>query len=84
MIPLVTSGYWLEILAIKDDPRSLRINGHHYWATDKPSGSFFPFNGKVFSMRRISDGAPLQTMMWDNAPIPDFLKEVLPDNYVFA
>ena len=83
-----TCSYWIPRIIEKDDPCSIRIDGHQYWMHIIPpnyrGGGFLPFGGRKFSVRRKGETEVHQIMMWDNADIPEQFRDDLPDNWEWA
>lgn len=78
--------FWLSKLGIKNNPRTARINGTHYYIEDdKPrNSSFCGFGGAEFNIR-FNDGRLVTTHnLWCQGDIPYHFKERLPDNAIFV
>ncbi len=80
-----TCNYWHEKIAIKDSPKSIRINGQQYIVeNDDPSpGWGSGFGGRIFNIK-MKDGRIIRTRnLWSNSFIPERFRHLLPDNAEF-
>jgi len=78
--------FWVSKLVIKDNPRTVRVDGTHYYIDDdKPRGSsFLGFGGAEFNIK-FNDGRLVTSHnLWCQGDIPEHFKERLPDNAVFV
>lgn len=79
-------NFWENKISIKDDPRTVRINGVHYHIDDDKSHntSFLGFGGDEFNIR-FNDGRFVTTHnLWCQGDISKHFKDKLPDNAVFV
>ena len=80
-----TCDHWTDLLAMKDDPRSVRVKGVHYRiAPPARPGAFEGFGGARFDIQ-FNDGRKATTNnLWCQGHIAENFKERLPDNACFA
>ena len=81
-----TCYFWKCKLSVKDNPRTARINGTHYFIeNDNYNGyAFRGFGGREFNIR-FNDGRLVTTHnLWCQGDIPDHFKERLPNNATFV
>lgn len=74
--------FWNDLIPKKEDPKSVRIDGEHYWLgnnTDRWRG----FGGREFKIK-FHDGRIVETTnLWHNGTIPESFRDKLPDNAEF-
>lgn len=78
--------FWHCMIAIKDEPNTVRVKGKHYqYLPDNPPGAFMTgFGGSRFDVK-FHDGREVTTRnMWFQGEIPERFREALPDNACFA
>lgn len=76
--------YWNGKVEIKDDPRSVRVNGEQYYISDENSKSTFRgFGGAKFKIKFFDGREIVSTNLWYNGVIPEEFKNKLPDNAEF-
>jgi hypothetical protein len=80
-----TCNFWSEKIDIKDNPRTVRVNGTHYWIEDdKPNAAFQGFGGSKFDIQ-FNDGRKVVTHnLWCQGDIPLRFRDLLPDNAIFT
>lgn len=76
-----TCNFWAEKIEAVNDPRSVRIDGGHYWIGDEdPTNRFRGFGGRRFNIK-FHDGREVQTTnLWHQGQIPEHFRDILPDN----
>ena len=76
--------FWNDMLLIKDDPNTVRIDGTHYIiGYEKQDGGFRGFCGRKFKIE-FFDGRIIDTTnLWYQGEIKEGYKELLPDNAKF-
>ncbi len=75
--------FWLEKVAIKDDPRVVRADGTHYWIGNEKSegpSRWRGFGGDKFIIDFFDGRHVESTNLWHNGEIPEHFKAQLPDN----
>ena len=80
-----TCDFWQSKEDIKDNPRTVRVKGTHYYIEDdKPHNtSFLGFGGAEFNIK-FNDGRLVITHnLWCQGDIPERFRGKLPDNAVF-
>lgn len=77
--------FWRRKLACKDDPKTARIDGSHYFlGKEKEPGRWNGFGGR-WSTIRFNDGRIVKTCdLWTQGVIPEKWREQLPDNAKFT
>ncbi|NIN67223.1 MAG: hypothetical protein GTO63_21490 [Anaerolineae bacterium] len=76
-----TCTFWLEKVEVKDDKRSVRVNGTHYFIGPENAGEVGRgFGGSKFRIA-FHDGRRVEsTNLWCQGNIPELWREQLPDN----
>lgn len=75
--------FWLELVAVKDEPCMVRRDGMHYCINDEKSIGMRGFGGTRFKIQ-FHDGRYVEsTNLWCQGHIPEHFRDLLPDNAVF-
>lgn len=76
--------FWNDKVKIKDNPRTVRIDGKHYHISNENSENPFRGFGGHKNVIRFFDGREVvSTNLWHNGTIPESHRELLPDNAEF-
>lgn len=78
-----STDFWNEKLEIKDDPRTVRVNGTHYWIGDETKEGFRGFDGATFVILFNNGRFVKTTNLWCQGDIPLHFRAILEDNAVF-
>jgi hypothetical protein len=80
-------NYWLKLVDVKDDPRTVRIDGGHYIILpdgDGPVGGLFQgFGGRRFTIEFFDGRQAVTNNLWNQGDIPEHFRVRLPDNARF-
>lgn len=80
-----TCLFWTEKLALKDDPRVVRVDGTQYVIGDENAPRAFRGHGGARFDIRFHDGRHVvSTNLWCNGDIPEHFRAELPNNADFA
>jgi hypothetical protein len=88
--PAYITAFWDQKVAVRDDPASVRIRGHHYHIGPETGGVWrkYPgrrgFNGRKFTIRFFDGRIVTTTNLWGQGRIPESHRERLPDNAEFV
>ena len=78
--------FWDSKLDIKDDARTARVDGRHYWIGREDAPAYEGcrgFGGSLFIIK-FHDGRRVEsTNLWTQGVIPPSYRDRLPDNAVF-
>ena len=80
--------FWWNLILLKDDPNSIRIEGHHFFISEEklPNDQLHwaGFSGREFEIK-FNDGRMIETNnLWSQGTIPDRFKKQLNDNAYFV
>lgn len=81
-----TCNFWKKYVGLKNDPRSVRINGEHYWLGDDNGtpDRYKGYGGRQFKIRCLNvSGSSITvttTDLWYQGEIPERFRADLPDN----
>lgn len=75
--------FWFERASEKDDPATVRVRGTHYRMGGRTSGSLRGFGGAKFRVRFFDGRKAECSDMWCQGEIPEWFREMMPDNAVF-
>lgn len=79
--------FWDSKLAIKDDARTVRVDGEHYWIGDENAPKYAGsrgFGGSRFVIVFHDGRRVVSTNLWTQGVIPPSYRDRLPDNARFA
>jgi len=78
-------NFWNEKVAIKDEPRVVRIDGVHYsiGVENENIRSFRGFGGRYFKIEFFDGRIVETTNLWCQGTISVYFKHLLPDNAKF-
>jgi hypothetical protein len=78
-----TDMFWKDKIEIKDDPRTVRINGQHFYIgkeDKKGNPEWRGFAGKLFIIKFNDRRIVKTTNLWYNGTIPEKFRKELQDN----
>ena len=75
-------NFWSEYIVQKDDLRSVRVDGDHFWILPEADGDkvLSGFSGRRYRIRFFDGRIVTTTNLWSQGFIPDRFKERLKDN----
>ena len=78
-------NFWCNRCLGTRSPRSVRVDGRHYWIGNVCSGDKKSqgFGGRRFVIRFIEGRKVTTTNLWHQGEIPEHFRERLPDNATF-
>ncbi len=80
--------FWGEKLPIKDEPYVVRVDGRHYMIGDEPlpgdNRKFLGYGGAEFRIKFFDGRTAVTHNLWHQGTIPEFFRELLPDNAEFT
>jgi hypothetical protein len=80
-----TCDFWRGHVHNASNPKSLRIEGQHYWLGAGGGDSRWRgHGGREFTIRRLSGELVVTTDLWHQGIIPPHFRERLPDNAAFV
>lgn len=77
--------HWTRLLALADDPKTVRVNGRHYRISEENTDfcGFRGFGGAKFIVA-FNDGRRVRTSnLWHQGEIPWWFRDRMPDNATF-
>lgn len=78
-------SFWWVKIGVKDTPYVVRAKGFHYIIAEENEFTTFKGCGGARFNINFKDGRKVTTTnLWCQGPIPEFLKDVLPDNAEFV
>jgi hypothetical protein len=78
-----TCHFWLEKVALKDDPRVARIDHVHYMIFPPKTNGFRGFGGRMFTIQ-FEHITVRTSNLWYQGEIPEHFWDQLPDNAKFV
>lgn len=76
---------WLEIVAARNNPTHVVVDGDRYHIADEKAGKHFRgFGGSRFYIRFHDGREVVTTNLWSSGTVPPFFRDRLPDNAVFV
>jgi len=79
-------AFWAAKIPEKDDPRSIRVNGNHFWIGEENGhkGLGAGHGGSKFIIRRSTGEVVISHNLWAQGTIPERFRDILHDNASFV
>lgn len=76
--------FWADKVSVKDEPTTVRVEGHHYRIAPEAQRGMRGFDGAKWTIEFLDGRRVVSTNLWSNGDIPAALRELLPDNARFV
>ena len=77
-------AYWVLNVAKKNDPDSVRVDGHQYWiGPEDAHPSERGMDGSTYTIKFNDGRVAVTSNLWGNGEVPKGFRDALPDNARF-